>query len=141
MQKIEIMSVSFSNMSKEDYKNTVSKRIDNGERTIIFTPNPQMLLGARKDSATREILQKADIGIPDGSGIIIASKILRSPIKETVCGIDFAEDILCVAQEKGLSVFLLGSKEGRAEKASELGIRIAGYRQAPVQEAPSDVRR
>lgn len=119
MSKIKIMSIPFLNLSKEEYISTVKKRLLSQEKTVIFTPNPQMLLGAKKDKEIRKILQKSDINLPDGSGIIIASKLLRSPIKETVCGIDFAEAILSIAQEQGLSVFLLGGKEGRADEAKE----------------------
>jgi len=117
MSKIEIMSVPFGNLSKDEYKKRVEERLCKGKRTIIFTPNPQMLLGARKNYEIQKILQKSDINLPDGAGIVIASKILRSPIKETVCGIDFAEDILALAKEQGLSVFLLGGKEGHADEA------------------------
>ena len=119
MSKIKIMSVPFENLSKAEYESAVRARLASGDKTVIFTPNPQMLLGAKKDLQAKKALQQADINIPDGCGIIIASKILRPPLKEAVCGIDFAENILSIAQEQKLSVFLLGGKEGRADAAQD----------------------
>ena len=117
--KVEIMSVPFANSTKSEYLQGVSERLKKNEQTVIFTPNPQMLLQARADEEILKLLQCADINLPDGSGIIMASKILHSPLREQVCGIDFAEAILSLACENGLSVFLLGGKPERAEKAKE----------------------
>lgn len=117
--EIEIMSVVFKNLSKNGYLKIIKHRIAQGLNTVIFTPNPQMLLGAKKDENALYSLRKADINLPDGFGLIIASKILQTPIRERVCGIDFAQELLALAQKEGLSVFLLGSKAGRAQEARE----------------------
>lgn len=117
-EKVEIMSVPFLNLTRNDCINTVSERLKSNGQTIIFTPNPQMLLKAKKDASMQKLLQCADISLPDGSGIILASKILRTPLREQICGIDLAEDILSIAAQKGLSVFLLGGKLGRADAAT-----------------------
>ena len=115
--KVEIMSVPFLNLTREEYVNAVSARLNSNEQTVIFTPNPQMLLHAKRDASVQKLLQCADITLPDGSGIILASKILHSPLCEQICGIDFAEELLSLASQNGLSVFLLGGRSGRAEEA------------------------
>jgi len=72
--------------------------------------------------------------IPDGIGLVYASKILKHPMKERVTGIDFLGRALEHLAQTGKSVFLFGSKPGIAEKAAEKmketypGLKVAGTR-------------
>ena len=110
LPEIEIMSLKFENKTKKEYLHDVSRRLKQDKKTMIFTPNPQILLYAKKHPETLQILNRANILIPDGSGILLASKLRGSPLRERVAGIDFAEDILKLACTQKLSVFLLGGK-------------------------------
>ncbi len=115
--KVNILSVNFEIKSKTEQLATVKDRLNRGLVTKIFTPNPQILLHAAKDKKALDILHSSDINLPDGVGILIAAKLLGGDIPERISGIDFAEELLHLAAEKGYSVFLLGGKSGRAHKA------------------------
>ena len=78
-----------------------------------------MLLRAQKSNNERLLLNSSDINIPDGSGVVIASKLTGGKIKARIGGIDLGEDILALSQKKSYKVFLLGSKKGVAEKAKK----------------------
>ena len=131
--RTEIMSLTFENLSSGEYLSLIEKRLKNGKQTVIFTPNTQILMKCKSDTRLLKILKTADIILPDGSGIVIASHIMKSPIKERVCGIDMAEDILRVAQIKGYSLFLLGGNPQSVFYAKENinkkypNIKICGY--------------
>jgi len=84
----------------------------------ITTPNPQMLLDAQKDSSFKKILNSSDLSLPDGFGIILASRFLGTPLKGRISGIDFAEKLLELAEKNGLRVFLLGGKIDVAKNAA-----------------------
>jgi N-acetylglucosaminyldiphosphoundecaprenol N-acetyl-beta-D-mannosaminyltransferase len=90
-----------------------------GESRVFFTPNLEMLDRARRNEDTRRILNSASVLLPDGAGVLLASRLLGEPIKQRVAGIDFGEGLisLCEREEKG--VFLLGSGEGVAKKAAK----------------------
>ncbi len=45
---------------------------------MIVTPNPEMLVLAHQESAFRDILNHADLALPDGVGIAIMSRLLRT---------------------------------------------------------------
>ena len=47
---------------------------------FVATPNPEMLLAARKNANFKIILQNTALNIPDGTGIIWASKVLKKPL-------------------------------------------------------------
>lgn len=117
--KIEILSVGIPVMTRCEVMREIEAALCEKRGMKIFTPNPEMLLGARKDPALSAILNSADLLLPDGIGIKIASHIMERPIPERISGIDTALDILRLAEARGLSVFLLGGKEGTADKAAK----------------------
>ena len=85
---------------------------------IAVTPNSVSLLQSRKDPRLREAYRQANLVLPDGVGIVWASRLLGVPLKERVTGIDLAEALLKQASVNGQRVFLLGGKDGVAERAA-----------------------
>ena len=73
---------------------------------------------AQKDEEFRNILNKSDIAIPDGIGLVFASHFLGNPIPERVAGSDLVWKIAKLAEYKNCSLYLLGGKEGVAEEAA-----------------------
>lgn len=98
----------------------------------VVTPNPEIVWLARKMPELKAALNGADLVIPDGIGVIYAARILGTPLKERVPGIELAEALLAYAASAELPVFLLGAKPGVAERAGERlrekfpGLQVAG---------------
>jgi N-acetylglucosaminyldiphosphoundecaprenol N-acetyl-beta-D-mannosaminyltransferase len=84
----------------------------------IVTPNSEILWNASKDENLKAILNAADLVIPDGIGLVYASRIIGSPLSERVTGIDFLDAALRLLAAAGEPVYLLGSAPGVAEKAA-----------------------
>ena len=82
-------------------------------------PNTEMILKARENGALLDALGAASLSLPDSVGVLIASRIVGEPIDERVPGIDFASALLARMAERGMSVFLLGAREGVARRAAE----------------------
>lgn len=80
--------------------------------SLIVTPNSEIIVNAGKDPELKEIITSADLVIPDGIGLVYASKILGCPLTERVTGIDFLNWILDWLEQNGKSIYLLGSKPG-----------------------------
>lgn len=94
-------------------------RLNKKEKSFIVAINPEKLMKAKNDKSLRLILNQATFQIPDGIGVIIASKLQGGHIKERVTGIDMMEKLCKRASETGESIFLYGAKPGIAQKASE----------------------
>jgi len=82
------------------------------ECSLIVTPNSEIIINATKDPELKNIIEHADLIIPDGIGLVYASKIMGIPLKERVTGIDFLDAILAYLEETGQSIYFLGSKPG-----------------------------
>lgn len=85
----------------------------------VFTPNPEIIMAAHYDEEYKKVLNSADMVIPDGIGVVIASKILKKPVKERVAGYDLTCNMLKVAAGENIPVYIYGGKPGIAEAAAE----------------------
>lgn len=132
--KISIMGVAFDNVTMHEALEKAAALIDAPGAAYCVTPNSEIVYEAMHDENLLELLNTADLVLPDGSGVVLASKILKKPLKEKVAGVDFAAQLLGYMEEKGLSLYLLGAKPGIAELAAQKmqekhsGLRIAGLR-------------
>ena len=90
-----------------------------GESRVFFTPNLEMLEGARKSKEIRNLLNSASILLPDGIGVLLTSQLLDTPIANKVAGIDFGEGLIDLAELEGKRIFLLGGRTGVAKKAAK----------------------
>ena len=84
----------------------------------VVTPNLEILHGARMSAGARAALNSADLSLPDGVGISIVAYLLGQRIENRVAGIDFGERLLALCEKEGKSVYLLGGRDGVAEKAA-----------------------
>lgn len=89
----------------------------NGPRTV-FTPNPEMIMLACKDAGLKDILNLADLVVPDGVGVVLASKLNKVKIKERVAGYDLVQSVFNEIKDRDVSVYFLGSAPGVAEEAA-----------------------
>lgn len=133
MNRIHIMGVGFDPVSPKQALDRVSLFLREDKARTVVTPNPEMLTEAAKNSDLNLALNRADLVLADGIGVIYAAKILGEPLKERVTGVDLMGEILDLLARTGKSYYLLGAKEGHAEKAVEniarkyKGARCAGY--------------
>ena len=93
----------------------LSQRMRSGTRTLVFTPNLEMLASAREDPTRRALLLRADLLIPDGIGAVLLS---GGRIGRRIPGIELGERLLAEAADHGYRVALLGGRPGVAARAA-----------------------
>ena len=132
MKKENILGINVSITSYEELKNNVIKDIENNKKSFIVAINPEKILKARKDNDLKSLLNKATYQIPDGIGVIYASKLKRGNIKSRITGIDSMEMLCSLSNEKKYKIFMYGAKKETVEKAKDAleqkykGINIVG---------------
>lgn len=87
--------------------------LDSGKQQKVFVcANPHSLVEARHDPLFQQALHNGDLVTPDGTGIVLASKILGGSIRERVTGSDIFWGLSDVLNKTGgKSYFFLGSSE------------------------------
>ena len=132
MDKLSIMGVRINNISMNEVLKAAEEKIENDERYIIYTPNTEIIMMCQKDEEFLNIMNRSDVNVPDGVGLIYAGKIKKLPLKEKVAGYDLSMNLLKTADEKGLKLYAVGGKPGVAEAAMKNvhekypGIKIVG---------------
>ena len=117
--KTNVLGVQYDNVTMAEALDTARALLQRPEASYCVTPNAEMAYEALHDESFRAILNEASLVLPDGAGVVLGAKILRTPLKEKVAGIDFAANLLGVLEETGGRLYLLGGKPGIAEQAAE----------------------
>jgi len=114
----EILGVGFDPVSMGQALDRLEHFVREGKPHLVVTATPEMVMKARYDPVLTEILQRADLVVADGIGVVWAASLLRQEVPERIPGIELAEALLARAAEKNWRVFLLGGEPGVAEKAA-----------------------
>lgn len=117
--RTDVLGVGFDSVSKSEAVDKAYELMLSRKGAYIVTPNPEIVMLCREDETLKEAVNNAALVIPDGVGIIYGAKILGTPLRERIPGIDFTCALLERMAKEKKSVYLLGSKPGVAEKAGE----------------------
>ncbi|HYC79663.1 MAG TPA: WecB/TagA/CpsF family glycosyltransferase [Candidatus Binatia bacterium] len=145
--KIDIAGVNVDNVTVKETLDIIDGYVRTDRPHYIVTTYSEFIVEAAKNSKFKEVLNKADLSVPDGIGILWAAKFLsmpkrdpvittinwlgslssillapqslRSVIKEQVTGSRLIWDIARLAQDNNYSLALYGGEQNAAEKTKE----------------------
>lgn len=132
MDRVNILGVEIDNLSLKEAVNEIDVIIKNGNPSLIVTANPEIIWVARKDPYFAECLRSAKLVTADGIGVVLAARILGSPLKQRVTGIDLTTALFEEAVKKNYKFYFVGGQPGIAQRAAEEisrrypGIQIIG---------------
>jgi N-acetylglucosaminyldiphosphoundecaprenol N-acetyl-beta-D-mannosaminyltransferase len=101
----------------------------------IFTPNPEIVMLAQRDSAFQALVARATHLIPDGIGLVWASKWLPTAgaqISERIAGTDVVRKLLKFAETQNWRVLIIGGRGYSVPRLAALPGQVAwmtGYQQ------------
>ncbi len=142
---IKILDIPIDMVNNQQAMETFKEMMKTDGCKLIVTPNSEIVLNATKDVELKQLIEQAGLVIPDGIGLVYASKILKEPLSERVTGIDFLSLIVEDLEKTGKSIYLIGSKPANEQRVSvaELagiamknrhpGLKIAGTRDGYFQ--------
>lgn len=130
--RIDILGVGFDNVTMDEALARGEEFLLSDKTHYVVTPNPEIVEICRRNAAANRAVNHADLVLPDGIGVIYGAKMLRTPLRERVPGIEFGTAMIEKCAKLGKTVFLLGAKPGVAEAAAENlkkrfpGLAVAG---------------
>jgi N-acetylglucosaminyldiphosphoundecaprenol N-acetyl-beta-D-mannosaminyltransferase len=137
--RVGILGIGFDRLDLTGAIERIAQRHESGERTFVITANPEFVMLTRRDRDLAGIADRADLVVADGTGVLLASRILGQPLPSRVPGRLLVEAAL-LRLGAGAPAFLLGAGPGIAERAArELerrlpAVRIAGtYAGTPAE--------
>lgn len=137
--KTNILGTMIDNITKAQALKTMLTFINSEKTHTIYTPNAEICMEAYKNKEFQQVLNEGSLVIPDGQGVVLASRILKTPLTEKVAGFKL---ILSLLESKTpVSIYLFGSKPEVVEKAVSIikskysEITIVGYRNGYFEES------
>ena len=117
--RTEVMGVDFDNVDMDTAVEHAMRLMSERSGAYAVTPNPEIVMLCEENRELRAAVSAADLVLPDGVGVVYASRILGRPIKQKLPGIDFASELMRRCAAEGRSLFLYGAKPGVADKAAQ----------------------
>jgi N-acetylglucosaminyldiphosphoundecaprenol N-acetyl-beta-D-mannosaminyltransferase len=118
MNRISILNVGVHNVTYDDALNCIVTFLRESGVHQIATVNPEFVVIAQSNPEFMRVLNSTALNVPDGVGLMWAARRQHTPFRERIAGQDLMDKICALAAEQGKKVFLLGAREGVAEKAA-----------------------
>lgn len=83
----------------------------------VATVNPEYVMLAGREPRLMGLLGRTVLNVPDGMGIVWASRLLGRQLPGRVTGTDLLPRLCRLCEEKGYSVYFLGGGPGIADRA------------------------
>jgi len=103
---MEILNIKIDNSERCEILEKVKFFLNKDGFHQIATINPEFILLSQKDNGFKEIINSCQLNIPDGFGITLAALICGEKLKHRMAGVDLADQILKMADEKRMRVYL-----------------------------------
>lgn len=145
--KLDVMGIQFDNVTMGEAIAKADVLLKEDRCHYCITPNAEIAYDAMHNPELLDIINHADLVLPDGAGVVLGAKILKTPLKGKVAGVDFADQLLHLLANEGKSVYLLGSKPGIAELARDKmlekhpGLTVAGLADGYFQDEQEVINR
>ena len=117
--RINIMGVGFDSLTLPEAVERAEELMAERRAAYVVTPNPEIVMTCWENPDAMDAVQNADLVLPDGVGVVYGARILGTPLKGKLPGIDFATELMRRMAKCGGRVYLLGAKPGVAETAGE----------------------
>ena len=132
MSRFHLLGVPIDPLTETQAIAWVAAAVTDGRPRLIASVNPERIMQARREPALAAILERADLALADGIGVVWAARRLGHPLPARVSGVDFLESLAAYGARAGWRFFFLGGAPGAAAAAAEVlqrrhpGFTLAG---------------
>ena len=135
---VSVMGLPLAPVTLGEAVDRIDAMVQSGETHQVATANLDFWLNSTRDQHLHRVLAGCDMVVADGMPLVWASRILGDALPERVTGVDLVPEVIAMSARKGYRVFLLGGREGVAERAAAMfaaqypGVNICGIYAPPT---------
>src|SRR5215208_3927269 len=118
-RSIEILGTRIDDVTYDEALALIEGWIVEGGPHVVTTPNPEIVMRARREPSFRVSLQRAALNVPDGVGLLLAAKLRGERFRDHVRGTDLVHRLAALGAARGHRWYLLGAADGIARKAAD----------------------
>ena len=118
-EKINVRGVNFLNVTLDEAAKVGEEMLAGDKVCTVFTPNAEIVQLCIEQNEYYDLYNSGNMVVADGAGVVKAAKILKTPVKGKVAGVELGEKMLAFCAKSGDGAFFLGAKPGVADLAAE----------------------
>lgn len=132
MRSVDVLGVRVDDVTYGEALAFLQEALSERRPSVVTTPNPELVMLARRDRVFRDALGRAALNIPDGIGLLLAARLAGDRLREHVQGTDLVLLLAGSSAAAGQRWFLLGGEGDVASRAAAVlkrdfpGLQIAG---------------
>lgn len=137
----QILDVPFDALTMTEAVEKAKSFLYDEKQHYICTPNPEIVMEAQTDKELMTILREADLVVPDGIGVVWASRYSEIRLTERVAGYDLTQNLFQAVAGTEESIYFFGGAPGVASTAARKmknkypGLNIVGGHNGYFDEA------
>ncbi len=117
MKKQPLLNTYVNNVNMDETLQEICRLVEKKVKSYVVAINVYVVMKIEKDKYLKRITDKANLTLVDGKPLVWIAKWHKHPVKGKVSGSDMVPELCKVASEKGYTLFILGGKDGIANKA------------------------
>lgn len=114
--RYRVLEIPFNPITREDARDRCLSAVSSERFHLLITLGTEMVMNAQVNETFRCIVEEADLVVPDGIGVVLASRLAGLEAPERVTGVELLHDLIESSEEQ-TRFFFYGSGPGIAEKA------------------------
>ena len=128
MQCVEVLGVRVDDVTYDEALSLLQGALAARAPSVVTTPNPEIVMLARRHPAFRAVLNRSALNIPDGIGLLFAARMVGRRLRQHVQGTDLVLRLAAINFSPGSALeprrwFLLGGHGDVAARAAAALVR------------------
>ena len=135
---VAVLGLPLANVTADEAVEKIEDLILSGGTHQVSTANLDFWLNSLRDVHLHRIIAGCSLVLADGMPLVWISRMLGSPLKERVSGVDMVPRLAELSARKGYGIYLLGGRPGIAERTTQVlqerypGVNIVGHHAPPL---------
>ncbi|MEI3216220.1 MAG: WecB/TagA/CpsF family glycosyltransferase [Lachnospiraceae bacterium] len=119
MKKQPLLNTFVNNVNMREALSAIDTMITSDKKSYVVAINVDVVMKIENDVYLKEIVDNADMVLVDGKPLVWIAKWHKHPVKAKISGSDLVPLLCKEAARNGRSIYIIGGKDGIAEKAKE----------------------
>jgi N-acetylglucosaminyldiphosphoundecaprenol N-acetyl-beta-D-mannosaminyltransferase len=132
VRSVDVLGVRIDDVTYPESLDLLRQALATRRPLVVTTPNPEIVMAARRDPTFQAVLNRSGLNIPDGVGLLLAARLAGDRLRQHVQGTDLVLMQASISAREGHRWFLLGGWGNVAERAARAlaeqfpGLEVAG---------------
>lgn len=140
--RLDLLGVPLDAVTRPEIEQRLAEQLGCPDANLlhVITLNPEYVIACQRDEQVRDAVSGAELSVPDGVGVVLATRWLHDRPVERLTGVDLSSWLLSNPEFEHARLFLLGTAGSVAELHGRHPTRVVGRWGAGSPDARDDAK-